>query len=54
MPRYKVTVEIHVEGDDIDCVWQALDEIRDMEGVSVHSQAPHHDNPADYPEFGDD
>ncbi len=54
MPLYKATIEFHMGGDDIDWLWETLSQIREIDGVSLHNVAPHHDNPPDYPEFKDD
>lgn len=53
MPVYKATVEIQVDGDDVDWLNETIDEIRDLEGVTVNSIAPHHDNPENYPDHSD-
>ena len=51
MPVYKATIEIHVDGDDVDWLNETIDYMRDhMDGVTVVSVAPHHDNPENYPE----
>ena len=50
MPIYKASIEIEVDGDDIEWVEDVLDEIREMDGVNLKEVAMYSDNPPDYPE----
>ena len=47
MPVYKATIEIEVDVKDIDQFYEAIDT---MNGVTVVSIAPHHDNPENFPD----
>lgn len=51
MPLYKATIELAVDGDDVDWLYEVLNYIRvHIDGASVDSVAPHHNNPPDYPD----
>lgn len=53
MPLYKADVTVYVDGDDVDWLYHAIDQLADMDGVSVTNIAPYSDNPEDYPEYDD-
>ena len=54
MPKYKATLEISVDGDDVDWLYNAVDQLREMDGVKVTQVSPYANNPVDYPIFEDD
>lgn len=49
MPNYKATVEIIVNGNDVDWLYDAIDQLRVVDGVKVTRVSPCADNPVDYP-----
>ena len=54
MPIYKAAIEIAVDGDDVSWLDDTIDQLREMDGVTVTDVAPFANNPPDYPEYDDD
>ena len=50
MPIYRVTIVLEVDGDDISWLDDTIEELRDMDGVTVAGVSPHADNPPEYPQ----
>lgn len=51
MPFYRATIELQVDGNNVDELYDVLDYIRvHIDGTSIDSVAPYHDNPPDYPD----
>lgn len=54
MPKYRATLEITVDGDDVDWLYHAINQVRELDDVEVTKVFPCATNPVDYPIFDDD
>lgn len=50
MPIYKADITIEVDGDDIDWLWDVINQFDKIDGVKITEVAQWSDNPEQYPE----
>jgi len=54
MPVYKATIEVEMDGDDIDWLHTTVNQWRDYDGITISDVELHDDNPPDYPDEEDE